>query len=92
VDPVDHVHTGIPYRDHGIERLGDGHELNEPSLWDNVSARGGSVWVCGSMNINYRTPINGWVLPIHPEEELRPCYRFVSANVQEHARSPRREE
>jgi hypothetical protein len=28
------VHTGIPYRDHGIQRLGDGHELNEPSLWD----------------------------------------------------------
>ena len=38
------VHTGIPYRDHGIQRLGDGHELNEPSLWDNVSERAGA---CG---------------------------------------------
>jgi hypothetical protein len=88
------VHTGIPYRDHGIERLGDGHELDEPNLWDYVSDRSGSVWVCGSMNINYRSPINGWVLPDpwvtkvrpHPEEELRPYYRFVSANVQEHTR------
>ncbi len=46
------------------------------------------------MNINYRLPINGWVLPDpwmrsvkpHPEEELRPYYRFVSANVQEYTR------
>ena len=52
------------------------------------------MWVCGPMNINYRTPINGWVLPNpwitkvppHPEEEPRLYYRFVSANVQEHTR------
>jgi hypothetical protein len=88
------VHSGIPYRDHGIQRLGDGHELSEPNLWDYASERGRSVWVCGSMNINYRTPINGWVLPDpwvtkvrpHPEDELGPYYRFVSANVQEHTR------
>jgi hypothetical protein len=88
------VHSGIPYREHGIERLGDGHHLNEPNLWDLVSDRGGSVWVCGSMNINYSEPINGWVLPDpwvtkvrpYPEDELRPYYRFVSANVQEHTR------
>ena len=88
------VHTGIPYREHGIQRLGDGHELTAPNLWDLVSDRGGDVWVCGSMNINYREPINGWVLPDpwvtkvrpHPEDELGPYYRFVSANVQEHTR------
>ena len=88
------VHSGIPYRAHRIQRLGDGHKLSEPNLWDFVSDRGGSVWVCGSMNINYREPINGWVLPDpwvtevrpHPEDELRPYCRFVSANVQEHTR------
>ncbi len=88
------VHSGISYREHGIQRLGDGHKLSEPNLWDLVSERGGNVWVCGSMNINYRAPINGWVLPDpwvtnvrpHPEDELRPYYRFVSANVQEHTR------
>ena len=44
------------------------------------------------MNINYQSPINGWVLPDPwvkrvdptPAEELEPYYRFVSANVQEH--------
>jgi hypothetical protein len=88
------VHTGIPYSEHGIQRLGDGHKLDAENLWDVVSDDGRNVWVCGSMNINYRRPINGWVLPDpwvtqvrpHPEDELRPYYRFVSANVQEHSR------
>jgi hypothetical protein len=46
------------------------------------------------IHISYREPINGWILPDpwvtnvrpHPENELRPYYRFVSANVQEHTR------
>jgi len=46
------------------------------------------------MNISYRTPINGWVLPDpwardvkpHPYEEFEPYHRFVSANVQEYTR------
>ena len=88
------VHTGIPYRDHGIQRLGDGHELNEPSLWDNVSERDGSVWVCGSMNINYRPPINWWVLPDPWITKVPPPSRGRAeavlplrlANVQEHTR------
>ena len=88
------VHSGLPFSEHGIERLGDGHELEVPSLWDVVSADGGSVWVCGSMNIDYRAPINGWVLPDpwvtkvrpYPDDILDPYYRFVSANVQEHTR------
>ena len=88
------VHSGIPYREHGIQRLGDGHELDAPNLWDLVSDDGGTVWVCGSMNIAYRKPINGWVLPDpwvtkvqpHPADELEAYYRFVSANVQEHTR------
>jgi hypothetical protein len=88
------VHTGIPYAEHGIQRLGDGHKLRAKQLWDVLSDAGKSVWVCGSMNINYQLPINGWVLPDpwvthvgpHPEDELRPYYRFVAANVQEHTR------
>jgi hypothetical protein len=88
------IHSGIPYREHGIQRLGDGHKLTETNIWDEVSDQGRSVWVCGSMNINYRQPINGWVLPDpwvtqvppYPEDELTPYYRFVSANVQEHTR------
>jgi hypothetical protein len=88
------VHTGLPYAEHGIRNLGDGHKLDRKSIWDLLSDAGKRVWICGSMNINYRLPINGWVLPDpwmrsvkpHPEDELRPYYRFVSANVQEYTR------
>ena len=59
---------------------------------------GKSVWVCGSMNINYQSPINGWVLPdpwvtqgrARPRRGLEPYYKFVSANVQEHTSEQRR--
>jgi hypothetical protein len=88
------VHSGIPYEEHGIEHLGDGHMLGQKSLWDLLSDEGKRVWVCGSMNVNYRSPINGWVLPDpwtakvqpHPRDVLEPYHRFVSANVQEHTR------
>ncbi len=88
------VHCGVPYAKHQIHHLGDGHKLEAKNLWDILSDNGKSVWVCGSMNINYRSPINGWVLPDpwvlrvppYPEQELSPFYKFVSANVQEHTR------
>jgi Type I phosphodiesterase / nucleotide pyrophosphatase len=88
------IHSGLSYAEHGIKNLGDGHKLTERNLWDLLSDDGKRVWVCGSMNINYRLPINGWVVPDpwmrsvkpHPEDELEPYYRFVSANVQEHTR------
>jgi hypothetical protein len=86
------VHSGIPYSEHQIHHLGDGHEFDRKLIWDLLSDEGKSVWVCGSMNINYQTPINGWVLPDPwvkrldptPADVLDPYYKFVSANVQEH--------
>ncbi len=88
------VHSGVPYSDHGIEHLDDGHMLGRKNLWDLLSDEGKAVWVCGSMNISYEAPINGWVLPDpwstnvepFPRAELEPYSRFVSANVQEHTR------
>jgi hypothetical protein len=88
------VHSGIPYEEHGIEHLGDGHRLAQKSLWDLLSEEGKTVWVCGSMNIGYEAPINGWVLPDpwsvrvepYPRDVLEPYHRFVCANVQEHTR------
>src|SRR5688500_12329577 len=47
------VHSGIPYEEHGIEHLGDGHRLEQKSLWNLLSEQGKTVWVCGSMNIGY---------------------------------------
>ncbi len=85
------VHSGIPYEQHQVHHLGDGHKLEVPNIWDRLSAAGKSVWVCGSMNVDYEAPINGWVLPdpwvrraAPTPSELEPYYKFVSANVQEH--------
>jgi len=88
------VHSGLPYEEHGIKNLGDGYRLTEKNIWDVLSDHGKRVWVCGSMNINYETPLNGWVLPDpwarnvepYPEEEFRSYHRFIAANVQEYTR------
>ena len=88
------VHSGLTYAEHGIRDLGDGYKLDQKNVWDLLSDAGKRVWVCGSMNINYKAPINGRVIPDpwmrkvrpFPEEDLDPYYRFVSANVQEYTR------
>lgn len=88
------VHSGLTYAEHGIKNLGDGDKLTEKSIWDLLSDAGRKVWICGSMNVNYRAPINGWVVPDpwmrtvkpYPEDELAPYYRFISSNVQEYTR------
>lgn len=85
------VHTGLSYDEHGVFRLGDGHKLDTPSLWDMLSDEGYRVWVCGSMNINYKLPINGavlpdpWALGCKPyPESFSPYFKFVQKNVQEY--------
>lgn len=85
------VHTGVNYRDHGTERLNEGHNVRQKRIWDYVSENGGRVWVCGSMNINYRQPINGAILPdpwtthVAPfPAELTPYFRFIQKNVLEY--------
>lgn len=88
------VHSGMPFPEHQIRDLGEGNRLSEKSIWDVLSDSGKRVWICGSMNINYETPINGWVLPDpwttsvdpYPADELMPYHRFVSTNVQEYTR------
>lgn len=88
------VHSGLTYGEHGVRDLGDGYKLERKNVWDVLSDADKRVWVCGSMNVNYQTPINGRILPDpwmtkvkpYPEEELDPYYRFVSANVQEYTR------
>lgn len=85
------VHTGLPFSEHKVFYLADGHSLKEKCIWDMVSDANQRVWVCGSMNIRYDAPINGVVLPDpwssgvkpHPDE-LEPYYRFVQQHVQEY--------
>jgi hypothetical protein len=56
-------HAGVPFSDHGVYRLSEGHKLRHKSVWDLVSDAGMPVWVCGSMNARYQGAINGYVLP-----------------------------
>ena len=45
------VHTGLNFREHGIERLNEGHTVTERRVWDFVAEAGKPVWICGSMNV-----------------------------------------
>lgn len=87
------IHSGRDHRDHGIFRLSDAPRMETPAVWDLLSDAGLPVWVCGSMNAWYSVPLNGHVLPDPwcqnvlpwPRGEFDHFYRFVQANVQEHA-------
>jgi hypothetical protein len=85
------VHSGVPYKTHKIQDLGDGHKLAAKNVWDLVSDAGDDVWVCGSMNLSYKAPIKGWVLPDPWTTKTPPTpsslatyFNFVSANVTEY--------
>jgi len=86
------VHTGLSFKEHGIFHLGDADKSDAESIWDILSKKGLSTWVCGSMNVNYdSSTLKGKVLPdpwsigVKPSDpELEPYYKFVRANVQEH--------
>jgi hypothetical protein len=89
------VHSGLSYAEHGVANLDEGHRLTRPRVWDLLSEQGYRVWICGSMNVGYRLPLNGWVLPdpwsggvrpYPPEAGLDDYYRFVQAQVQEHTK------
>jgi hypothetical protein len=85
------VHSGLSFAEHGVFHLGDGHKLQHKCVWDILSDANLPVWVCGSMNPRFDTPLNGYLLPdpwtttVRPyPEELTPYFRFVQRNVQEH--------
>lgn len=85
------VHTGLPFSEHGVFLLGEGARLGEPSIGELASDAGLRVFLCGSMNIRPRKPIDGafvpdaWATDVAPQPaELEPYFRFVSRNVQEH--------
>jgi hypothetical protein len=85
------AHSGLPYQEHGVFTLNDGHTLKEKCIWDLVSQAGLPVWVCGSMNPRYDRPLTGALLPDpwstgaapYPAE-LAPFCAFVQHHVQEH--------
>jgi hypothetical protein len=85
------VHSGIPYSQHQVFLLDEGYKLKSKSIWDILSDAGLKVWICGSMNVSYNSPLNGYIMPdfwstkITPNsEELLPYFQFVQKQVQEH--------
>jgi hypothetical protein len=85
------VHSGVPYSEHGVFNLSEGHKLRHKCVWDLVSEAGRPVWVCGSMNVRYQEDVRGYILPDpwstdvepHPKA-LLPYFRFIQQNVLEH--------
>src|SRR6266853_996521 len=85
------VHTGVPYSQHGISALSQGHNLRYKSVWSVVSDAGWPVWVCGSMNVQYKEGTRGYILPDpwatdfppYPGE-LKPYFYFIQQNVLEY--------
>lgn len=85
------VHSGLPYSKHQVFLLDEGHKLESKRIWDIVSEAGLRVWVCGSMNASYNSPLNGYIMPdfwstkVAPNSvELLPYFQFVQKQVQEH--------
>ncbi len=87
------AHTGLSSEEHRVYHLDEGHELEQPRVWEILSDLGKRVWVCGSMNTRCAESLNGWVLPDpwavssdpYPSDVgLDAYYRFVSTQVQEH--------
>jgi hypothetical protein len=85
------VHTGLNFKEHGVERLNEGQNIREKRVWDLVCEAGDPVWICGSMNVGYRPGIKGAVMPdpwatlVPPTpDELKPYFSFVQRNVLEY--------
>ena len=88
------VHTGLSFAEHGCFKLNDGGAFTARRIWDDVSAEGGTAWVCGSMNANVdRDTFDGYFLPDpwapasddHPQNAFKPYLDVVRAYVQEHS-------
>jgi hypothetical protein len=85
------VHSGQPYRDHGVFNLDEGHRASAPRLWDVLSSAGLESWICGSMNVAAAPGFRGWLLPdpwtthVPPQpDELLPYFEFVRRHVLEY--------
>lgn len=88
------VHTGLNFREHGVERLNEGHTVTEKRVWDYATDSGQPVWICGSMNVGYHPRMRGAVMPdpwathVQPApDDLKPYFSFIQRNVLEYTNS-----
>jgi hypothetical protein len=91
------AHTGVGFEEHDVFKLGEGASLQVPTVADAVGTAGGTVWLCGPMNVVPTQPVRGRWLPDpwNPDDsllpdDLRPFAEFVRANVQEHTNASHR--
>ncbi|MGZ3697093.1 MAG: hypothetical protein ACXWPM_08600 [Bdellovibrionota bacterium] len=84
------IHTGLRYSEHQLGRVGEGHKLAKPRLWDVAGIKGKRSLIFGSMNIG-PTSAPGilvpdpWTTNLSPSlPELRAYTEFVGHYVQEH--------
>lgn len=92
------VHTGMPFKDHKCFHLNDGARLASRRIWDEVGARGGKSWVCGSMNAGFDEAVfkgqflpDPWAneVPDFPNQYFKPFNDVVRTFVQEHSGRPK---
>jgi hypothetical protein len=88
------VHTGLPYREHGIFLLGDSSKIANDSIWDVAGKSGKSSWICGSMNASRGPDFKGTILPdpwsvhVRPNDpKLLPYFEFVRSQVMDYTRT-----
>jgi hypothetical protein len=85
------VHCGLPYGEHGVFHLNEGHKLAAKRTWEVLGDAGHRTWICGSMNVRDTNGSRGCLLPdpwctkVKPNpRELEPYFRFIQQNVLEH--------
>jgi hypothetical protein len=85
------IHTGLPYREHGVFHLTDGPRAGHADIWGILHDYGKRVWNCSSMNSRGFSVPGSAFLPdpwcaserAHPAE-LDLFQRFVAHYVQEY--------
>lgn len=86
------LHTGVPFKEHGVFHLTDGPRASQVDIWHHVLNAGKSVLNCSSMNaksiIHDRAVFlpDPWCTsePPHPPE-LNIFHQFVARQVQEYS-------
>ena len=88
------VHTGLDFKDHGLQHLNEAHKFDGKFTWDILSEKFGvKSWICGSMNGDYSDSFKGRFLPDPWAAEIRPnppqqmddYYNFICQGVQGHS-------
>jgi hypothetical protein len=88
------VHTGKPYSEHGLFKLGDAGGLRHEQIWERLSDHGIESCVLGNMNASRGRMTRGTFIPdywgsprdVYPPE-LMPLWRTLSSLIQGHATS-----